>query len=409
MSAYISPTAPIIGPTGISAPSYAQALTYLQNQYYAIFGADAYLEEDSQDGQLLAVFAQAITDANAAILAVYASMSPATGVGVGLSSNVQINGLTRLVPTASTASVTLGGTANITITNGQLIDPLNNTWSLPTTVTIGTTGTVVTTATCNTPGAVTFAGAFNINTPTYGWQSVVTGAITVGQPVETDAALRLRQAASVSLPSLTVFEGIVAAIETLPGIGRVRGIENNTAVNMVVQGGGPIPANNLCFIVENGGTFQSSVFQAIFSKITPGIPTYVDPAYPGYSYSQTVTDANGSSRLIKFMAPIESSINTYLTVTALNGWSPATTGPLIAAAVRAYLAALPIGSNVSLLQGILPAALNITPATLIGTFAVTAITIQKNSGSIVASDIQLNYNEAASASLTTVKINGIAY
>ena len=45
-----SPTAPTIDANGISAPSFASILTYLQGKYRSIFGADAYLGNDSQDG-----------------------------------------------------------------------------------------------------------------------------------------------------------------------------------------------------------------------------------------------------------------------------------------------------------------------------------------------------------------------
>lgn len=406
MSAYISPTAAIIGPTGISAPTYAEILAYLQAQYQSIFGADVYLGNDSQDGQLLAVFAQALSDANSACIAAYNSFSPATAQGVGLSSNVQINGLTRLVASSSTVPLTLTGVAGTVVTNGQAIDTSNNIWALPTTVTIGSGGTVIVTATCTTLGAISanIGTVTGIQTPTYGWQSVTNAtAATPGNPVETDAALRLRQAVSTELPSQTIFEGIIAALENLVGVGRVVGYENNTSTGLVLTGG-TIPANNLCFIVENGAAIEANVFQAIFETISPGIPTYIDPGFPSESYSEVVTDSNGSTRTINFMTPVESTITIAITVHPLSGWS-ATTTTLIQSAVVAYANAFEIGSTISYF-GFLPIIVSLgtpiggTPPPEVGTFSVSVFTI--NGGT---SNITTNYNTAITITATNVTVN----
>lgn len=408
MSAYISPTAAIIGPNGISAPTYAQILAYLQAQYQAIFGADVYLGNDSQDGQLLAIFAQALSDANSACIAAYNSFSPATAQGTGLSSNVQINGLTRLIASNSTVPLTLTGVAGTVITNGAAIDTSNNVWNLPTTVTIGSSGTVISTATCITLGAISadIGTVIGIQTPTYGWQSVTNAtAATPGSPVETDAALRIRQSVSTELPSQTVFEGIIAALENIVGVGRVIGYENNTSAGLVLTGG-TIPANNLCFIIENGAAIETQVFQAIFEKITPGIPTYIDPGFPSLSYTETVTDSNGSTRVINFMTPSEQQIIIAITVHPLSGWGSGTLA-LIQAAVLAYINSFPIGSNLSYFS-FLPVITSIgtpiggTPPSQVGTFTVTAFTLGGGT-----SDILLNYNQAVTDILSNITVTAV--
>jgi hypothetical protein len=407
MSTYISPTAALIGPTGITAPTYAEILAYLQAQYQAIFGADVYLGNDSQDGQLLAVFAQALSDANSAAISVYNSFSPATAQGAGLSSNVQINGLTRLIPSASTVPLTLTGIAGTVITNGQAVDTSGFIWALPTTTTIGSLGTVIVTATCTTVGAIVanIATVTGIQTPSYGWQTVTNAtAATVGAPVESDAALRVRQAASVSLPSVTIFEGIIAAIENIPGVGRVLGYENNTSTNLVLPNG-TIPPNNLCFLVENGGAISSAVFQAIFEKITPGIPTYIDSRFPSNEFSQTVIDANGSTRVINFMTPVPVSEPINITVHPLAGWVVTTTA-LIQTAVVNAVNAIPIGGTISYF-GLIPVITSLgTPVgqstpPQVGTFEVTALTVN---GSTI--DTVGNYNVAFTivASAVTVSV-----
>lgn len=405
MSTYISPTAALIGPNGITAPTFAEVLTYLQGQYQAIFGADVYLGNDSQDGQLLAVFAQALADANSAAIAVYNSFSPTTGQGAGLSSNVQINGLTRLIPSLSTAVLTLTGVAHSVITNGVARDTSNFLWALPTTTTIGSGGTVTVTATCTTPGAIgaspgTITG---IQTPSFGWQSVTNpGAAVPGAPVESDAALRLRQSESTTLPSVTIFEGVIAAIKNLVGVGRVEGYENNTSAPLVLNGG-TIPANNLVYIVENGALIQNDVFKAIFDKSTPGIPSYLDPAYPALSFSQTVTDTNGSTRVINFMTPVQNSLGFIIQVHPLSGWDVSTVA-LIQAAVIAYTATLAIGVTISYFNFVpVITFLGTAPGQplppQVGTFSLTSFTID---GAVT--DLAIPYNYVQLAGSITVNV-----
>lgn len=379
-----SPTAPVITSTGISAPTYAQVYSYLQAQYYAIFGSDALITPDTQDGQLLAVFAQAISDANSAVIAAYLSFSPATGQGVGLSNNVQINGLQRLVPTASTAAVVISGIPNTVITNGQAIDPSNNQWNLPASVTIGPIGTLSTTVTCAVLGAISLGvNTLTINTPTFGWTGITNSVGLPGNPSETDAALRVRQAASVSLPSVTIFEGIVAQIEDVPGVTRVKGYENNTSSGQALTGGATLPANNLLFVVEGATAVPANIFNAIFEKITPGIPTWAGAANNNQT---TITDSFGSTRLLNYATAVGTGCGFVITLHALAGWST-TTETLIANALAAYLVTLPIGGNISYF-GLIPV-MQLIGTPQFGTFEIISYTLDGTTA-----DLVFNYNWA---------------
>jgi uncharacterized phage protein gp47/JayE len=335
------------------------------------------------------VFALACADACSAAIAVYNSFSPATAQGAGLSSRVKINGMQRLTPSASTCTVTITGTVGVPITNGAVLDANNIPWNLPALVTIPPAATIDVVATCSVLGATQAApGTLNsLQSPVLGITGVTNAAAAaLGSAVETDAALRIRQALSVALPAQTIFAGIVASIEALPGVTRARGIENNTS--------GPdtngIPANTLAFIVEGG--VESAIQNAIFEKITPGIPTFG-------AISTTITDANGSTRLIKYGTPVDATISVALTLSALSGWSTATEAA-IAQALVDFISALPIGGNLSYTGLIVPAYLLGT--TMAGTYNITGMTIQKNTLTPVSTDIQLAYNEAAVADLANV-------
>ena len=381
--------APVVGAAGISAGTYSQWLAYFKAQYQIIFGADVYLGNDAQDVQMMSVVALACADMCSSAIAVYNGFSPATAQGAGLSSVVKINGLTRLTPSASTVTVTITGTVGKVIAGGAVLDANNVPWNLPSVVTIPSGGTVDAIATCSVLGATQAAPASltRLQSPVLGVATVTNAAAAAeGAPVETDAALRVRQALSVALPSETIFSGIVASIRALPGVTRARGIENNTG-SADTNG---IPANTLAFIVEGG--VEADIQNAIFEKITPGIPTYG-------AISATLTDASGSTRLIKYGTPVDATISVALTVQALASWS-INAENAIAAAVVAFLSALPIGANLSYTGLIVPAYLVGTPYA--GTFNITAMTIQKNVLTPVTTDIQLAFNEAAVASSTNV-------
>jgi hypothetical protein len=383
--------APVITAAGITAPTFAQNLSSLISIYTGIFGADSYLGNDSQDGQYIGALAQAFTDIGAAAVSTYNAFSPATAQGNGLSSNVKINGLTKKVPSPSTAPATLVGVANTVITNGLIGPDANgNTWALPASVTIPASGTVTVTATCLTAGAIAAtAGTITaIKTPVFGWQTVTNATATPGAPVETDAALRVRQAESTALPSVTVFDGIVAAIKQVAGVTRARGYENNTGST----DGNGIPAKTLAFVVEGGA--NADIWAAIASKIPPGIPTLG-------AVSGTVTSANGSTRVINFARPTAANINIVISLKALTGWSSTDHEPLIALSDANFLNALDIGSTINFTRLISPSYV----ASIASFYNITGLTIAKNGGAAGTSDIALAYNEApigATANVTFV-------
>lgn len=386
-----SPVAATVGPTGISAPTYAQVLAYYVSKFQAIYGADSYLGNDSQDGQWIGINSKAVSDLNAALIAVYNSFSPTTGVGNGLSSNVKINGLSRIPGSYSTAQLTVVGQANTTITNGLAQDTSGNLWALPASVTIPNAGTITVAVTCTVLGAITAAAhAINqIATPTLGWQSVDNAAqATPGTGVETDAALRVRQSASVALPSTNVFDGIVASIRQITGVTRVTAYENNSNST----DGNGIPAGSSCFVVECPTGIQTTVAQAIALKLPPGGKTYGN-------VSTTVTSAAGTVRIINQQTTTAATFTAVVNVHTLNGWASSTVN-LILAAVSAYFSAVPIGGVVNVASVIGAAQLQGTSQA--PTFIVKSVTVAKNGGSPQSTDFTLGFSESCNPGVSTV-------
>jgi len=376
-------TAPTIDANGISAPSYAEVLDYLQTQYRAIFGADIYLGNDSQDGQFLAILASAINDSNAAAVAVYNAFSPATAQGNGLSSNVKINGISRLVASASTVDLLIVGQVGTVITNGIATDQNDtNNWLLPATVTIPLAGEITVTATCSDVGA-TIAQSntlTKIKTPTFGWQTVNNPSDAVpGNPVESDAELRVRQALSVAVPSQTIFEGIVGSVANVTGVTRIKGYENDTDATDA----NGIPSHSIAIIAEGGDA--QTIFETIADKKTPGTGTFG-------TLSTTIIDAVNSVHIVKFSRPTILDIKVAMTIEAAPGYS-ASVLPFIKTAVLDFINALEIGESLIYSKLYVPA--NLSNSALGETYNITALTIAVGVGAPGTSNIAVAYNEAA--------------
>lgn len=386
-----SPVAPTVDANGISAPQFSDVLAYLQDQYRAIYGADVYLGNDSQDGQFLGVIAAAINDVNAAAVAVYNSFSPITAQGNGLSSNVKLNGISRLVPTNSTVDVTIVGVAGTEIANGIVSDTNRNKWNLPALVSIPLGGTVTVTATCQSLGAVAAqpGTVTKIETPTFGWQTVTNAsAAALGQPVETDAELRARQSKSVATPSQTVFEGIVGSVANIPGVNRIAGYENDTDAT----DSNGVPAHTIAIVAEGGDSTE--IAQTIAEKKTPGTGTFG-------SISNTVIDSVGSSHIIRFARPTNITVKVNLTIKALAGFS-ASIQPAIKQALVDFLNAMPIGQKVVYSKLFVPA--NLGNMGLGSTYEIQVMQIAKNAGAFGMADIAIAFDEVSVSTLADINI-----
>lgn len=370
--------------TGFHSPDYPTVLSLLQDAYREIYGTDIYLTPDSQDGQWLAIQALALFDTIQVAEAVYNSFSPATAVGAGLSRNVKINGIRRQSPTHSTVDVTLTGQAGATIVAGVVSDSLGQQWELPASVTIPVEGEIVVTATAVELGALSAAAGSitRIATPTRGWQTVTNVLpATEGVAVETDAALRRRQAISTALPSLSVFDGIVGGVANVPGVTRSRGYENDSDVTDADG----IPRHSIALVVEGGDA--QYVADAIARRKTPGTGTYG-------TTTVTTFDARGVPNPINFFRPTTVQIAAAITIRPLAGYT-APTGDAIVAAVTAYINGLDIGDDVLLTKLYVPANLPGTP--VINTYDIMSITLARAGQPLLPQNIIVAFNEVAEA------------
>ncbi|KAF1368539.1 baseplate J/gp47 family protein [Yokenella regensburgei] len=370
---------------GISAPDYQTILTKVTGYFQQIYGTDVYLDSDSKDGQMVALYALGIHDANNAAIAVYDSFSPSTGFGAALSSNVKINGLTRRGATRSTVDVVLTGVAGTTITNGSVHDENNVIWNLPATVTIGVSDSVTVTATCADSGAVAaLAGTVTtINTPTRGWRAVTNPApATVGSAAEKDSELRARQTISVANSSVTPFDAVDGALAATAGVTRHKLYENDEEETDSLG----LPPHSIAAIVEGGDATQ--IAQTIRGKKGQGVSTYGTTTI-------VVPDKYGNPHNIRFSRPVDVPVYASIKIDVFAGYTS-----LIATqmqqAIADYINSLAIGAGVVLSRVYSPANLGVVSGGNARYYDITGLLIGRSADSVAAANINVAFNESAS-------------
>lgn len=375
---------------GIVAPTYDAIYSQLQTIFRSIYGSDAVIDPDSQDGEMLAVFASALNDSNGTAIDVYNSFSPSTAQGTGLSSVVKVNGIQRLVASNSSAPGLVVGQVGRTITGGQVRDENGNLWNLPDTVTIPPAGQILVTVDAQEKGAIAaLSGTINeIATPTQGWQSFVSTAdATLGAPVELDPALKTRQTVSTSLPALTPLGATLGALSNLPGVQRVRVYENYS--NATDADG--IPAKNISVVIRGGDAAQ--IAEVIGQKKTPGAGTYG-------TTSQSYTDPKtGIVYIINFFILADTALKATITGTALAGYTTAV-GDAGKASLAALIASQEIGEDVEY-SGLWAAAYQNQPARTMP-YRIDTIQIGLKSGALGVVDIPIAFNMLAALDVSDI-------
>jgi uncharacterized phage protein gp47/JayE len=376
---------------GISAPDYADILASEIATEQSIFGSDILLTPDTQDYQRLAIKCVAIKDVNDLAIAVYNSFAPAYAQGVGLSALVQINGIQRETATYSTAVVNLVGQTGSIIPAGVIQDSNQNLWNLPQDLVFDLTGAMTVTATAQQSGAISAAaGSLNtIYTIVSGWQSVTNPLAAVpGAASETDAALRVRQGVSTTLPAQSPMTSIIAAVANTAGVGRYTGYENQTSTPDL----NGVPGHSIAIVVEGGDV--NLIATAIESKKAPGTGTFG-------TTSITVSDLNGIPVVINFFELTEVPIYVNVVIQPLTGFVTTTTTAIVNA-ITAFIAGLAIGQDVYYNWIFGPAGL--TGSVLGTTFTVTSLTIGTSTGNVSTNNIPIIFNAAASCVAANVSV-----
>lgn len=387
----MSGTTGIVDATGIHVPEFPALLTALETRMREIFGADIYIDPDSQDGQVLGIVALAWADTYDVAVGVYNAFSPATAQGTGLSTVVKINGIDRNVATRSTVDLLIVGVVGTVITDGVAADDNGVQWSIPSPTTIPLSGEITVTATAvdlgdqrAEPGTIT-----RIISITRGWQTVTNPtAANPGSPIETDADLRRRQAVSTALPSLTVLDGLIGAVASIDGVTRYRAYENDTGAT----DGNGIPGHTISLVVDGGDAQE--IIDAIGLKKAPGVGTYG-------TTTGTYTDFYGIPHEVNFYRPTDVPVTVEITLEALTDYT-SVIGDQVRQAVVDYINTLQIGDTVYWSKVFTPA--NLGNGAEGATFDINQLEMSRDADPLAADDVVIAFNEAATCVLEDVTV-----
>lgn len=369
-----------IDDSGFHVADYEDFLTYHQDAFKTIYGQDINLDADSQDGQLCAHFAQTNYDLAMICAATFNNYSPSTAAGEGLSRQVKINGLKRQSATKSTVDLLITGTAGTGINNGQVKDASDNTWILPSLITIPVGGSITVTATAENDGPIRAAvnTVTKIATPMEGWISVTNPSEAVpGRKTETDAELRARQTQSTSLPAVGPLVSIKGNVLSVAGVTQAEVYENDTDETDA----NGIPAHSICAVVEGGDSQAIAETLRRFKAV--GVGTYG-------TTNITVTDEQSVPIVINFFRPTIIHVKVKVTLRPLTGYS-STYADEIKQEIVEYINSLGIGSTVYLSKLYVPA--NLVASDHDSSFDVVGITIGKGDGDQQAANITAAFNE----------------
>lgn len=388
-----------ISAAGAARPTFADCLAYVQGVYRSIYGQDTYLGNDCQDGQFLALLAQALDDVNGEALAVFNSFSPSSAQGVPLDRLVELNGIRRKRPSYSTAPFLLVGVFGTRIENGLISDVNGNDWLLPPVVDIPSSGQITALGTCQTLGSVSLGvgavdtgnGKGSIVNPIYGWQSVSNMAsASVGLPVEKDSALKIRRSFSTALPSLRLVDGLAGALMAIDGVNRVKIYDNSKRYQ--VDG---IPGNSIA-VVTNGGD-PDLIARVIELKKGPGATTFGTTVVIVQPEDDTTIPQE-----VAFFYASEVPVNYVITVENVSGYTPAIESTWKNALVD-FVNGLGIGEDVALDQAFAAAKNYDGPGSK--NFKIISFAQGRDGSLASSSDVLIMFNEVATLSINDISVN----
>ena len=382
-------TAPFIDDAGLHVPSYIDIRDDLIEQFKQIYGQDIYLENDSQDYQMISAFALKTYDTMQMLQIIYNNRSPKTAIGTSLDSIVKMNGIARKKASYSTCVLTLTGDIGTVIANGICEDESGYKWYLPTNI-IFENETVEITAQCEEIGAIeATVGTINkIYTPQKGWISVTNKVNAVaGEPIETDEQLRQRQALSVAIPGQNMLNSTIAGIASIEGVTRYKVYDNDT--NITDSNG--IPSHSIAAVVEGGLDYD--IAEQIYLRKGPGGGTYG-------TTSVNYTNDDGLPNVVKFSRPSYVNINVDIKIKPNIGYTT-NIADEIKISIENYILNLDIGYDVTIM-GLLTAITAVVKNLAVPEFSVDIVNIARNEDPTVSKDIDIAFNEVDAVGIIRV-------
>jgi uncharacterized phage protein gp47/JayE len=316
-----------VTPEGFVRKRLDVILQELNAEMKAIFGEELNLTPESPDGQVNGATSESYANLWELAELSYNARNPSAAVGAALSSLVQLNYITRLPATRTTADVTLGGTPGAVIPAGSLMSASATDTKYETTAeaTLDGLGSAVVKARGLEFGEISCPAASidTIDSPVVGWSTVTNLAEgLIGTEEETDVELRARRQRSTSTGAQAILDAMFAAINNIPGVTNLTILENDT--NIVDANG--LPPHSFEVIVVGGD--DQAIADTIWAKKSTG-------STPAGTSDIDIVDSQGITHTMRLTRPAQIDIYVKVTITTFADY-PADGDDLIKQAIVDY-------------------------------------------------------------------------
>ncbi len=278
---------------GITIPALQEIIAELSVKFKAIYGDDINIDQNSPDGQLLNVFAQAIRDKDEKLIDLYNSFAPNANVGQQQDRTYVLNGIKRKAGTYTQVNVLISVNKTVTLkgldnsfsdpngTGYTVKDAEDNQFILANTSTVGaSSGSALLSFRARQMGEIE-ALPNSINIPV----DIILGVVGVNNPQaeyirgtneETDDEFRHRRALSTAIASSGIIDGLKALLLDIEGVKYAEvyeNVENETdadeqpphSIWVVVQGGSDADIGRAIYLKHNEGC-------NMYGNITVNVP-----------------------------------------------------------------------------------------------------------------------------------------
>lgn len=275
---------------GLQTDTFRDLFQTLSDSYKGIYGQDIDLDQESPDGQRVALEAQARTDIEAAIQWLYSQMDPDFNAGDMQQIVAKLHGLYLRPGSRSQRDLKIVTDRPVLLYSGYKIqDQANQVWFVRQNVTVQA-GTTAVTFFAENFGKVTglISDTFTQLTPELGVLDIVSDTVAVaGRDEETPEEFRQRRNRSLENPATGSTGAIFAKVAQLAGVTDLNIGENDTKVDNPATG---IPANSIWLVVEGGAV--SDIVEVIIKQKGGG--TGVKGEVTG-RYIETLVRPDGST------------------------------------------------------------------------------------------------------------------
>ncbi|ENG0954431.1 baseplate J/gp47 family protein [Yersinia enterocolitica] len=241
---------------GLEIDTFRDLFQTLSDAYKDIYGQDIDLDQESPDGQRVAIEAQARTDIEASLQWLYSQMDPDFNTGDMQQIIAKLHGLYLRTGSRSQRDLNVTTDRPVFLYSGYKIrDQSNQVWFVRQNVTIPA-GTTTVTFFAQDFGKVTglIADTFTQLTPELGVLSITSDAVAVvGRDEETPEEFRQRRNRSLENPATGSTGAIFAKVAQLTGVTDLNVGENDTKIDDVLTG---IPANSIWLVAEGGAVSE---------------------------------------------------------------------------------------------------------------------------------------------------------